>query len=92
MCVCVCVFIQLHSLLMRMFFLPYALYMVVFCLFVLFVVCSLLFFICLSRLCPFLATMSFDGYFLVRFFLSAFPAFFSPTVFPVWFGSVPSML
>ena len=40
-------------------------------------------------LCSFLATMSFAGYLLVRFNLSAFPPFFSDRV-PVlaWFGYV----
>ena len=39
--------------------------------------------------CPFLAAMSFAGYFLVRFFLSVFPGFFFLRIFSrydlVWF-------
>ena len=69
---------------MRMFFLPYAYHVVVFCLFLMFlfffvcifVFCLFVFLICVS-LFPFLATMSFAGYFSARFLLSAFPSFFS---------------
>ena len=67
-----------------MFFLFYANYVVVFCLFLLFLLLVVfIYFIFFSLLCPFLATMSFAGYFLIRFLLSAFPCFFSPDVFPV---------
>ena len=57
--------------------------MVAFCLFLLFVLLFMFvflndLFLFLSLLCPFLATMSFAGYFLVRFLLSVFP-----NVFPV---------
>ena len=45
--------------------------------------------ICLPFLCPFLATMSLDGYFLVLFIQSDFPVFFTDRVFAlVWFDSV----
>ena len=78
----------LRSPLMRMFFLPYAYYCVVvfrfsFFFFFNFCLCFCFLFIfgyfiiyLLFLLCPLLATMSFAGYFLVRFLLSAFPAFF----------------
>ena len=67
--------------------------MIVFCLFLLFVLLFVFVFLVdlflwLSLLCPFLATMSFDGYFLVRCLLSAFPVFsfffffFSPKLSP----------
>ena len=70
--------------------------MVAFCLFLLFVPLFVFLFlvsICLHALflpCPFLAAMSFAGYFLVRFILSAFPDFFfSERVSGlIWFGSV----
>ena len=42
--------------------------------------CSFLFHLFVFVLCPFLATMSVAGYFLARFLLFAFPAFFSPNV------------
>ena len=50
----------------------------VFCLFV------------LSLMCPFLATMSFAGYFLARFIMSAL--FLRPTVFPVGLDLVSSIV
>ena len=61
----------------RMFFLPYAYYVVVFCLFFCFCFCLsfcflFIYFYFTSPLCPFLAMMSFAGYFLVRFILSTF--------------------
>ena len=78
-----------------MFFLPYAYFVVVFCLFILFLFVFVLLFLVAylfyvsSLLCPFLGTISFAGYLLVRLLLSAFPAFFSERV-PglIWFGSV----
>ena len=75
-----------NSLLRRMFSLPYACYV---CLpFVCFP-----FVFCLSVLNPFLATMSFAGYFHVRFLLSAFPVFlFQPCSFSVCFVLGPSIL
>ena len=68
--------------------------MVAFRLFLLFVLLSVCVFLVdihlyiLSLLCPFLATMSLAGNFLVRFLLSAFFAFFLGTCFRfdlVWF-------
>ena len=78
---------------MRMFFLPYAYHVVVFCLFLMFlfffvcifVSCLFVFLICVS-LFPFLATMSFAGYLPARFLLSAFPSFFF--LICSWFGLV----
>ena len=60
-------------------------------------VCVSYLFVLLSLLYPFLATMSFAGYFIVRCLVSAFPAFFfilffSSKLFPVLFGLVPSTL
>ena len=54
--------------------------MVTFCLFLLSVLLFVFLFLVdlfyfLSLLCPFLATMSFAGYFLVRCILSVFPTF-----------------
>ena len=48
------------------------------------------FFVCLSLMCPFLTTMSFAGYFLARFILSAL--FLRPTVFPVGLDLVSSIV
>ena len=45
------------------------------------------FLICVS-LCPFLATMSFAGYFSARFLLSAFPFFSGYVPGLVWFDCV----
>ena len=71
--------------------------MIAYCLFLLFVLLFMFvvdLFLCMSLLCPSLATMSSDGYFLVRCLLSAFPAFpfffFFSKIVPVliWLGSV----
>ena len=85
----------LRSLLTMMLFLPYAYHVVAFCLFLLFLLLFAFFFLLsifyfIFLLCPFLATMSFAGYFLVRFLLSAFPVFFPSERVPglIWFGSV----
>ena len=48
------------------------------------------FFFFLSLMCPFLATMSFAGYFLARFITSAL--FLRPTVFPVGLDLVSSIV
>ena len=48
------------------------------------------FFFFLSLMCPFLATMSFAGYFLARFIMSAL--FLRPTVFPVGLDLVSSIV
>ena len=82
---------------MRMFFLPYAYHVVVFCLFLVFFVFFCVYF-CFLFVCflicaclfPFPATMSFAGYFPARFLLSAFPSFFfliCSWVGLVWFDS-----
>ena len=83
----------LRILLTKVFFLLYVYYAVVFRFFLLFL-SLFLFFACVcfhfvSLLCPFLAAVSFAGYFLVCFLLSECPAFFSESV-PglIWFGSV----
>ena len=77
----------LRNLLGRMFFLY-----VSFAFVCLFVFCVYFIFIHFYFWCPFLAAMSFAGYFVVRFLSSVFLFFFSPTVFPwfglVWFGLV----
>ena len=67
----------LCSLRRTIFFLPCAYYVTAlslfwFCL----CFCLLLFSMCLSLLCPFLATMYFATYFLARFLLSVSPPFF----------------
>ena len=63
------------------------LYVVGFCLFLLFllfvrvfVFCLILFYLLAFVLCPFLAMMSFVDYLLVRFLLFAFPVFFLRTM------------
>ena len=79
----------LRSLLRRMFVLPHACYMVVFCFFLLiFLLLVLLFLVCsLSLLCHFL--VSFAGCFFVHFLIMAdFPACFCSAVLPVRFGLV----
>ena len=48
------------------------------------------FFFFVSLMCPFLATMSFAGYFLARFIMSAL--FLRPTVFPVGLDLVSSIV
>ena len=78
-----------------MCFLPYAYYVIVFCLFLLllllfefeFLVCVFFLFVLFLFLLIFLATMSFAGYFLVLCLLSLL--FFSERVASsVWFGHV----
>ena len=71
-----------RGLLTRMFFLPYAYHVVVFCLFLFFCFYFLLivYFSFVSLLWPSLAMMFFGDKFPVRFLLSAFPKFFSECV------------
>ena len=92
----------LRNLLRRMFFscstrISLSKYVVVFVSSVFFAfACVLLvlfffcFFVFLSLMCPFLATMSFAGYFLARFIMSAL--FLRPTVFPVGLDLVSSIV
>ena len=73
----------LHSLLRRVFFLPYAIYIPSICLLCvsfasIFLICSSCFYL---FMCPFLAKMSFADYFPAFFFSDRVPGWF-------WFGSV----